>query len=142
MSKPELKVYTENLLEGAPHVPDCSVDLIFTSPPYKKKDGLSIELMEILGEVAGRVLRPGGRFFMNFGQLRPEGFDRPFEARDLVQEHSGLKATYHDRSVTEWVAFSHVLPGGDTHYFVSDEAMDRVHSLEGWRQELYEKKAA
>jgi hypothetical protein len=85
--KPQLKLWTGDLCKAARNVPDCSVDLIFTSPPYKKKDGYSIELMEALGELCGRVLRPGGRAFLNFGQLR-EGFDRPFEARDLVYEHS------------------------------------------------------
>jgi site-specific DNA-methyltransferase (adenine-specific) len=88
---PELKTYTENLLDGAPNVPDCSVDMIFTSPPYKKKDGYSPRLMQVLGEVVGRVLRPGGRAYMNFGQLR-EGFARPYEARSIVDTESGLEA--------------------------------------------------
>jgi site-specific DNA-methyltransferase (adenine-specific) len=87
---PELKVWTENLLAGAHSVPDCSVDMIFTSPPYKRKDGYSLGLMEVLGEVAGRVLRPGGRFFMNFGQLR-EGFARPFGPTDLITQVEILK---------------------------------------------------
>jgi len=66
-----------------------SVDLIVTSPPYKRKDGYGVNLMHDLGELVGKVLRPGGRFFLNFGQLR-EDFARPFDARALVQEWSGL----------------------------------------------------
>jgi hypothetical protein len=88
--KPELKVYPADLMDLAPEVPDCSVDMIFTSYPYKKKDGYSHDLMQALGTVAGRVLRPGGRFFLNGGQLR-EGFTRPQEAQGLVHEWSGLE---------------------------------------------------
>ncbi len=84
-----------------------------------------------------------------YREVTPQEFATLVGCADLVggyclnvTEHSGVKATYHDRSVSEWVAFSHVLPGGDTHYFVSDQAMDRVHSLEDWRHELYEEKAA
>jgi site-specific DNA-methyltransferase (adenine-specific) len=88
---PELKIHTEDLLDRAPGIPDCSVDMIFTSPPYKRRDGYSHDLMEALGEVVGRVLRPGGRAFMNFAQLR-EGFARPYEARDIVETESGLEA--------------------------------------------------
>lgn len=92
MNPPTLKVWTGDLLDVASQVPDCSVDMVFTSPPYKRKDGYSHELMEALGELVGRVLRPGGRFYMNFGQLR-EGFDRPFNARAVVYEaaHPHLK---------------------------------------------------
>jgi hypothetical protein len=84
---PKLKLWTGDLLDVARKVPDCSVDVVFTSPPYKKKDGYSHELMEALGELLGRVLRPGGRVYLNFGQLR-ESFDRPGVARDLVYEGS------------------------------------------------------
>ncbi len=91
VNPPTLKIMTEDLLDGAKGVPDCSVDMIFTSPPYKKKDGYTPRLMQVLGEVCGRVLRPGGRVYMNFGQLR-EGFARPDEARNIVEAESGLEA--------------------------------------------------
>jgi hypothetical protein len=87
MKSPKLKVWTGDLLDVGRKVPDCSVDMVFTSPPYKRKDGFSLDLMEALGELLGRVLRPGGRVYMNFGQLR-EGFDRPGISRDLVYEGS------------------------------------------------------
>lgn len=70
-----------------------SVDVIMTSPPYKDEDGFSLALMRDLGRLAVHVLKPGGRVFMNFGQLR-ENFNRPYVARDLVQVGArlGLKA--------------------------------------------------
>jgi len=87
--QPTLKILTEDLLEGAQAIPSDSVDMVFTSPPYKAKDGYSLKLMDALGKVAYRVLRPGGRCFVNFGQLR-EGFARPYEARSVIQHGSGL----------------------------------------------------
>lgn len=63
-----------------------SVDLIVTSPPYKDDDGFTLELMQDLGELAGKILKPSGRLYMNFGQLRTEGFTRPFDARACVEE--------------------------------------------------------
>lgn len=67
-----------------------SVDVIVTSPPYKRREGYSTELMKILGRLASHALAPGGRMFLNFGQLRSEGFETPFEARDVVAASSGL----------------------------------------------------
>jgi site-specific DNA-methyltransferase (adenine-specific) len=60
-----------------------SVDLVVTSPPYKRKDGFSESLMETMGTVLRYSLKPGGRVFFNFGQLR-EGLWRPYEAAELV----------------------------------------------------------
>ena len=88
---PELITLHVNLLEEEPAIEDCSIDLVVTSYPYKRKDGYSAELMEALGRLLGRVMRPGARLFLNGGQLR-ESFSRPFEARDLIEEHSGLVA--------------------------------------------------
>ncbi len=54
---------------------------------------------------------------MHMNEVTPQEFATLIGCTDLVggyclnvTEHSGLKATYHDRSVTEWVAFSHVCP--------------------------------
>lgn len=68
-----------------------SVDVIVTSPPYKKKDGWTPELMRQLGVLAGNILKPGGRMFLNVGQLR-EDLARPFRSRAMVEKASGLKA--------------------------------------------------
>lgn len=81
---PKLKIFTGDLREVAGQIPDRSVDMIFTSPPYKKAHGFSEDLMAALGQLAGRVLRPGGRFYLNFGQLR-EDFARPYVARSIVE---------------------------------------------------------
>jgi|694.fasta_scaffold08185_3 16S rRNA G966 N2-methylase RsmD len=48
-------------------IPDASVDLIFTDPPYDRK---AIELYDGLGEFAARVLRPGGSLIAYVGQIQ------------------------------------------------------------------------
>jgi transcriptional regulator with XRE-family HTH domain len=48
-------------------IPDASVDLIFTDPPYDRK---AIELYDGLGEFASRVLRPGGSLIAYIGHIQ------------------------------------------------------------------------
>lgn len=48
-------------------IPDASVDLIFTDPPYDRK---AIELFDGLGEFADRVLRPGGSLIAYVGHIQ------------------------------------------------------------------------
>jgi site-specific DNA-methyltransferase (adenine-specific) len=48
-------------------VPDASVDLIFTDPPYDRK---AIELYDGLGQFAARVLRPGGSLIAYVGHIQ------------------------------------------------------------------------
>lgn len=48
-------------------IPDASVDLIFTDPPYDRK---AIELFDGLGEFASRVLRPGGSLIAYVGHIQ------------------------------------------------------------------------
>lgn len=59
------------------------VDVMVTSPPYKPEDGYSDALMVRLGALANEALCVGGRFFLNFGQLRDD-FDRPLRAQRLI----------------------------------------------------------
>ena len=49
------------------NIPDASVDLIFTDPPYDRK---AIELFDGLGEFAARVLRPGGSLIAYVGHIQ------------------------------------------------------------------------
>jgi len=77
------------LEDGCLSIPNGSVDVIVTSPPYFKRDGYSSSLMTSLGVFSRRVLKPGGRVFLNFGPTK-EGFLRPFEAAQLVGISSRL----------------------------------------------------
>jgi len=67
-----------------------SVDLIITSPPYKKKDGYSDSLILTMARLCQRVLKPGGWMFVNFGQLSEE-IDRAHKVQQLIK-HQGLEA--------------------------------------------------
>lgn len=53
--------------EKAEEIPDNSVDLIFTDPPY---DRAAIKLFDGLGEFAAKKLRPGGSLVFYLGQIQ------------------------------------------------------------------------
>lgn len=79
-----------DVLDGMPEVQDGSVDLAVFSPPYKKADGFSLELMEATGAALARVLGPGRRAFMNFAQLA-EGLGRPQDALNALLKGGGYE---------------------------------------------------
>lgn len=60
-------LYHGDFREISSKIPDASVDLIFTDPPYDRK---SIQLYDGLGEFAARVLRPGGSLITYVGQIQ------------------------------------------------------------------------
>jgi hypothetical protein len=60
-------LYQGDFREAGKVIPDASVDLIFTDPPYDRK---AIELFDGLGEFAARVLRPGGSLIAYVGQIQ------------------------------------------------------------------------
>jgi site-specific DNA-methyltransferase (adenine-specific) len=60
-------LYHGDFREIGDKIPDASVDLIFTDPPYDRK---AIELFDGLGEFASRVLRPGGSLVAYIGQIQ------------------------------------------------------------------------
>ena len=60
-------LYHGDFREIGDKIPDASVDLIFTDPPYDRK---AIELFDGLGEFAARVLRPGGSLVAYIGHIQ------------------------------------------------------------------------
>jgi len=60
-------LYHGDFREIGDKIPDASVDLIFTDPPYDRK---AIELFDGLGRFAARVLRPGGSLVAYIGQIQ------------------------------------------------------------------------
>ena len=60
-------LYLGDFREIGDKIPDASVDLIFTDPPYDRK---AIELYDGLGEFAARVLRPGGSLIAYVGHIQ------------------------------------------------------------------------
>lgn len=80
---PKGSFYVGNTADGCPEIEDSSVDLIITSPPYFKRDGYTDDLMHALGGVFARVLKPGGRAYVIFGQIK-EKLDRPYDAQTQI----------------------------------------------------------
>lgn len=80
---PKVTFYVGDTADGCPELEDESVDLIVTSPPYFKRDGYSDDLMFALGGVFARVLKPGGRAYVIFGQVK-EKLDRPYDAQSAI----------------------------------------------------------
>jgi len=60
-------LYLGDFREIGDKIPDASVDLIFTDPPYDRK---AIELYDGLGAFAARVLRPGGSLVAYVGHIQ------------------------------------------------------------------------
>jgi hypothetical protein len=60
-------LYLGDFRKNGDKIPDASVDLIFTDPPYDRK---AIELYDGLGEFASRVLRPGGSLIAYVGHIQ------------------------------------------------------------------------
>jgi site-specific DNA-methyltransferase (adenine-specific) len=56
---------TGDLLEASAHIPDASVDIIVTDPPYPEQ---YLETFSKLSELAERVLKPGGHCLVMSGQ--------------------------------------------------------------------------
>lgn len=63
------QIILENCLDFIKKLDDSSIDLVITSPPYKKKDGLDINLMNYIPGELYRVLKPNHLCFINFGHL-------------------------------------------------------------------------
>lgn len=85
---PRLHAVLGRVEDGYPGIPDQSCDLAVFSPPYFERDGWSLGLMVALGRLLVRVLKPGARAFMVFGQIQ-EGFDRPWESTCALLDGAG-----------------------------------------------------
>lgn len=72
------QIYTGDARELARGIPDESVDLIFTDPPYPKE---YLPLYGWLAEEAHRILKPGGSLFALFGHYYA------LDVLDLVRPH-------------------------------------------------------
>ena len=70
----ELNIRAGDFREVLADIPDASVDLLLTDPPYAEKD---IPLYGDLGAFAARVLKPGGSLICYTGQsILPWTFDK------------------------------------------------------------------
>jgi len=125
-------------------IPDASVDLIFTDPPYDRK---AIELYDGLGEFAARVLRPGGSLVAYVGHIQ-----LPDALTDLSKHlrywwtcgcfHSEAKARMTEYGIVAgWkpIVWFVKETRGDKHTFVTDVVTGaREKSHHDWQQAVSE----
>jgi hypothetical protein len=62
----DVTLWVGDFRECCQDIPDASVDLILTDPPYGRD---FLPRIDDLGAMAARVLKPGGSLFLMFGQL-------------------------------------------------------------------------
>ena len=88
------KIYNEDCLETMTRLPDNSVDLIFTSPPYADrrkstyggvKEEEYIEWFLPIANQIKRILKPTGSFFLNIKPHSHNG-ERSLYVMELVME--------------------------------------------------------
>lgn len=77
------QVYNMNCIDGMKQIPNESIDLCVTSPPYKEKDGYSEGLMFMFLQHTYRILKKNSLLFLNFGHLSDDKF-RPFKVCELA----------------------------------------------------------
>lgn len=77
------KIIHDNCALAISQIPDESIDLVITSPPYKTIDGFSYALMADAFQQLYRVQKPNTLFFLNFGHLAEDKL-RPFAVCELA----------------------------------------------------------
>ena len=86
---PALDLRSGDFREVLKDVPDNSVDLVFTDPPYGEEH---LDLWNSLGEVAARILKPGGLLLAYSGQ---EFLPRVLNDLSKHLNYSWLAGIYH-----------------------------------------------
>lgn len=71
------QIHLSDCLISLRTIPDSSVDICITSPPYKDEDGYNPVLLSAIFNQCYRVLKNKSLFFLNFGHLAEDKF-RPF----------------------------------------------------------------
>lgn len=137
-------LYLGDFREIGHKIPDASVDLIFTDPPYDRK---AIKLFDGLGEFAARVLRPGGSLVAYIGHIQ-----LPDALADLSKHlrywwtcgcfHSEAKARMTEYGIIAgWKPIIWFVKEtrGDKHTFVTDVVTGaREKSHHEWQQAVSE----
>jgi len=91
------KIHHGDCLDELRKMPDASVDLTITSPPYKQIDGFSYPMICGVFIELYRVQKMDTLFFLNFGHLAEDKM-RPFKVCELA-----LNAGYKLNETITWV---------------------------------------
>jgi ParB-like chromosome segregation protein Spo0J len=94
----DCKLFLGDFREKGKEIPDNSIDLIFTDPPYSEED---LPKYEDLGSLAQRVLREGGSLIVYVPQYAILEVGNKIESKGLKYrwefsvEHTGKLVAYH-----------------------------------------------
>jgi DNA modification methylase/ParB-like chromosome segregation protein Spo0J len=127
------KLFLGDLIEKGKEIPDESIDLIFTDPPYSTEQ---IQIYSELAALANRVLKPGGSIVTYIGQHNlPEILDI-FTSNNLkywwpiAVKHTGATKAFHQRKV--FVLWKPLL------WFVKGEKISLDSPVEALNEYLYD----
>lgn len=101
---PFWKIHLASCEECANDYPENTFKVVVSSPPYKKKDGYTDELLKELAIRLYRVTQEKGLAFINFASL-VESWGRPFDVYDFF-----IEAGWKPVTTIAWVK-SMVFPG-------------------------------
>jgi DNA modification methylase len=88
-------------------IPDNSIDLIFTDPPYAEKH---LDLVKDLFLLASRVLKPSGYLAIMYGQNHLDEFFKVFESCNSNNKGNNTKLRYY------WTIAIHMPDGQELFY--------------------------
>ena len=102
------KIYNEDCLEGMKRIPDGSVDLVVTSPPYdnlrtygRLKEGFTFEMFKPIAKELSRILKEGGVIVWNVNDATIKGSETCTSFRQVLFFKDECGLNLHDTMIWE-----------------------------------------
>ena len=100
------KIYNEDCLEGMKRIPDGSVDLVVTSPPYDNlrtyghlKGGFTFEMFKPIAKELSRILKEGGVIVWNVNDATIKGSETCTSFRQVLFFKDECGMNLHDTMI-------------------------------------------
>ena len=100
------KIYNEDCLEGMKRIPDGSVDLVVTSPPYDNlrtyghlKGGFTFEMFKPIAKELSRILKEGGVIVWNVNDETIKGSETCTSFRQVLFFKDECGLNLHDTMI-------------------------------------------
>ena len=100
------KIYNEDCLEGMKRIPDGSVDLVVTSPPYDNlrtygllKEGFTFEMFKPIAKELSRILKEGGVIVWNVNDATIKGSETCTSFRQVLFFKDECGLNLHDTMI-------------------------------------------
>ena len=102
------KIYNEDCLEGMKRIPDGSVDLVVTSPPYDNlrtyghlKGGFTFEIFKHIAKELSRIIKEGGVIVWNVNDATIKGSETCTSFRQVLFFKDECGLNLHDTMIWE-----------------------------------------